>query len=78
MADSEELDMRRTPETLPTRERGDAVWNTSNLAVHLARLGLQQSSAGKFSPRSSLLGLRSESPSPSPAEDPWPFLSGEL
>jgi hypothetical protein len=50
----------------------DAVWNTSRLAVHLARLGLMQSSAGRFMPRRSLVGVRG--PSPAPAEDPWPFL----
>jgi hypothetical protein len=73
MADSEELEMRRIAETIPTRERGEAVWSTSNLAVHLARLGLMQSStAGRFSPRTSLVG--SLASPPATAEDQWPFL----
>jgi hypothetical protein len=74
MADEE---MRRIAETLPTRERGDAVWNTSNLAVHLTRIGLMQSSeAGRFSPRSSLVGMR-EAPKlahrPFERNDAWPL-----
>jgi hypothetical protein len=53
--------------------RGEAVWNTSNLAVHLTRIGLMQSSeAGRFSPRSSLIGVNV--PPPTAAEDQWPFL----
>jgi hypothetical protein len=71
-------DMRRIAETIPTRERGDAVWHTSRLAAHLTRVGLQQSQAGRFMPRRSLVGLRSVEAPPSPAEDPWPFSEGEL
>jgi hypothetical protein len=52
-----------------------AVWNASRLAAHLTRVGLMQSSGGQFMPRRSLVGVKS--PSPAPAEDMWPFLSGE-
>ena len=65
-------------EIIDRRSReGEAVWNTSRLVAHLTRIGIQRSqSAGRFSPRRSLVGVKG--PSPAPAEDPWPFLSGEL
>jgi hypothetical protein len=69
--------MREIIDRIRSRE-GDAVWCTSRLAAHLTRVGLQQSqTAGWFSPRSSLVGSQSVEAPPSPAEDPWPFLSGE-
>jgi hypothetical protein len=68
--------MREIIDRIRSRE-GDAVWHTSALAAYLSRLGLQQSStAGRFSPRSSLVSVNV--PPPRATEDPWPFLGGEL
>jgi hypothetical protein len=61
--------MREIIDRIRSRE-GDAVWHTSALAAYLSRLGLQQSSAGQFMPRSSLVGVKCPSPAPT---DPWPF-----
>jgi hypothetical protein len=64
--------MREIIDRIRSRE-GDGVWCTSRLAAHLTRVGLQQSqTAGRFSPRSSLIGVNV--PPPTAAEDQWPFL----
>jgi hypothetical protein len=65
-------DMRRTAETLPTRES----WHTSRLAAYLLRIGLMQSRVADFNPQRSLVGMR-EAPKlahrPFERSDAWPL-----